>query len=104
MNRRELIAGLGASAFPGMAFAQSAMPIIGFLDSGARTNMDSNLAAFHRGLEELGFSEGQNVAIEYRWAEGQYGRLPQLAAELIARPVAVIAATRSPAPGLAAKA
>jgi putative ABC transport system substrate-binding protein len=80
------------------------MPVIGFLDSGGRAGMDENLAGFHRGLGEHGFVEGKNVTIEYRWAQGRYDQLPALAAELARRPVNVIAATRSPAPGLAAKA
>jgi putative ABC transport system substrate-binding protein len=104
MRRREFIAGLGATALPFAARAQQSMPVIGFLDSGARTGMDANLAGFHRGLGEQGFTEGNNVAIEYRWAEGHYDRLPALAAEFVRRPVAVIAATRSNAPAAAAKA
>jgi putative ABC transport system substrate-binding protein len=104
VKRRAFIAGLGAAAMPFAAYAQQPMPVIGFLDSGTRTGMDANLAGFHRGLREAGFTEGKNVAIEYRWAEGHYDRLPALAAELARRPVDAIAATRSPAPGLAAKA
>jgi putative ABC transport system substrate-binding protein len=103
VRRRTFIAGLGAAALPLAARAQQ-MPVIGFLDSGARTNMDTNLAAFHKGLGEAGFTEGQNVAIEYRFAEGHYDRLPALAAELVRKPVAVIAATRSSGPAFAAKA
>jgi putative ABC transport system substrate-binding protein len=104
MRRRDFIAGLScALTMPWAARAQQT-PVIGFLDSGARANMEPNLAAFHRGLGEAGFTEGQNVAIEYRFAEGHYDRLPALAAELVRKPVAVIAATRSSGPALAAKA
>jgi ABC-type uncharacterized transport system substrate-binding protein len=105
VRRREFIATLGgAAAWPLAARAQQSMPVIGFLDSGARTNMDINLAAFRGGLGETGFTEGSNVAIEYRFASGQYDRLPALAAELARKPVAVIAAVRNSAPALAAKA
>jgi putative ABC transport system substrate-binding protein len=105
MHRRAFITLLGGTAaWPLAARAQQSMPVIGFLDSGARTNMDANLAAFHQGLGETSFTEGQNVAIEYRFAEGQYGRLPALADELVRKPVAVIAAVRNSAPALAAKA
>jgi putative ABC transport system substrate-binding protein len=105
MKRREFIVGLGgALASPWPAMAQQSMPTIAFLDSGTRAGMDANLAGFHRGLGEAGFTEGKNLSVEYRWAEGHYDHLPALAAELVRRPVGVIAATRSPAPGLAAKA
>jgi putative ABC transport system substrate-binding protein len=106
MRRRNFIAGLGgALVTPWAACAQPAsMPVIGFLDSGAPANMDANLAGFRSGLAETGFTEGQNVNIEYRWAQGRYEQLPALATELIERRVAVIAATRSSAPALAAKA
>jgi len=103
MRRRAFLAGVGVVALPIAARTQQT-PVIGFLDSGARTNMDANIAAFHQGLGETGFTEGQNVAIEYRFAEGHYDRLPALAAELVRKPVAVIAAVRNSAPGLAAKA
>src|SRR5215468_2030531 len=95
MRRRDfiirIIAGSAASC-PLAAFAQQpSMPVIGFLNtlSPGRTPV----TAFHQGLKETGFVEGQNVAIEYRWAEGRYDRLPELAAELVRRQVAVIAAT-----------
>jgi putative ABC transport system substrate-binding protein len=91
MRRREFIAGLGgAVALPLAARAQqSTMPVIGFLSHGVPFVLP---AAFHRGLRELGFIEGQNVAFEYRWAEDQRDRLPALAAELVERRVAVIVA------------
>jgi putative ABC transport system substrate-binding protein len=106
MKRREFLSliGTAAAAYPLAARAQQSIPVIGFLDSGSPTGMSENLAAFHRGLGEQGFTEGQNLSIEYRWAQGRYDQLPVLAAELARRPVAAIAATRSPAPGLAAKA
>jgi putative ABC transport system substrate-binding protein len=105
MRRRDFLTfSAGAVVLPFAARAQQAMPVIGFLDSGSPAGMTPNLAAFRHGLGEMGFTEGQNLAIEYRWADGHYDRLPGLAAELVRRPVVAIAATRSPAPGLAAKA
>ena len=105
MRRREFIALVGgAAAWPLAARAQRRTPLIGFLDSGARTNMDANLAAFRIGFGDVGFTEGKNVIIEYCFAEGHFDRLPALAVELVRKPVTVIAATRSSAPALAAKA
>jgi putative ABC transport system substrate-binding protein len=106
MRRRDLIALLGGAtiAWPFAARAQSGMPVIGFLDQGLPQGMAANLAGFHNGLAENGYVEGKNVIVEYRWAENQSDRLPALAAELVRRPVAVLAATRSSAPALAAKA
>ena len=79
------------------------MPVIGLLSMGVADAYVANVAALRRGLSELGFVEGQNAAIEYRWAEGDYARLPELAADLVRRRVAVIVATVSSAPALAAK-
>ena len=96
IGRRELLAALGAAAaaWPLAARAQqAAIPVIGFLHAGASGALSPPVAAFHRTLAEVGYVESRNVTIEYRYAEGQYERLPELAADLVRRKVTVIVAS-----------
>jgi ABC-type uncharacterized transport system substrate-binding protein len=106
MRRREFILALGGAAAWSLAARaqQVAVPVIGFLGSASAAEWSHLVATFREGLKETGYVDGQNAAIEYRWAEGHYDRLPRLADDLVRRNVAVIFAAGSPAPALAAKA
>ena len=105
MRRRQFLSGVGAAAlaWPIAARAQRAMPLIGFLNSGSPNERAHLVEAFRTGLKEGGYIDGKNLAIEYRWAEGKSDLLPKLASELVERKVAVIVATGSLAPAMAAK-
>jgi len=108
MKRREFIAGLGSAAtsplvWPLAARAQQPMPVIGFLHGGSQAPYAQMVSAFRKGLSETGFDEGRNVAIEYRWADGNYDRLPGLAEELVNRGIAVLFTSGGSVSALAAK-
>jgi putative ABC transport system substrate-binding protein len=107
MRRRELIVDMTIAAilWPCAVRAQQkALPVIGFLSSHSPEDSSAQVAAFRRGLAELGYVEGENLAIEYRWARGDYKRLPTLAADLVGKAVRVVATVGGEPSALAAKA
>jgi putative tryptophan/tyrosine transport system substrate-binding protein len=107
IGRRQFISALGGTtlAWPLAALAQQpTMPMVGYLNAGAADTNPTYLSGFRQGLAETGFVEGQNITIELRWADSHFDRLPALAADLVKRQVAVIAATGGPPAIVAAKA
>lgn len=107
MKRRAFAVSAAGCALPGprLALAQRpAMPVIGYLSGASRAESADRLTAFRRGLEQAGYVEGRNVAIEFRWADGDYGRLAAMAAELVRRPVDLLVATGGPRAAQATKA
>src|SRR6266581_5162151 len=105
MNRRELLLLLGGAVIASRSLhaQQKAMPVIGFLGAGSPGSQAALIAAFREGLSQTGWVEGQNLTIEYRWAEGRLDRLPALATDLVDRKVDVIAAMAGTPPAVAAK-
>src|SRR5690349_18966995 len=104
MRRRDFMMLLvGGAAYPTLASAQNAMPVIGYLGSTSAGPFAPFVAAFHQGLAETGYTEGRNVSIEYHWADGRYEQLPALAADLVTRNVNVIVTSGGPPAALAAK-
>src|SRR4249920_3893130 len=94
MRRRDFLGALsGASAWPVVARAQQAIPVIGFLNPASQDGYAERLRGFRQGLKDTGFVEGENVAVEYRWGENQIERMPAMAADLVRRQVAAIVAT-----------
>jgi putative ABC transport system substrate-binding protein len=106
MRRREFIVGLGSAATWPLAVRaqQPTLPVIGFVNSGSADASAGYVAAFHKGLGETGYVEGQNVTVDYHWLEAQYDRLPALMGDLVRRRVAVIATPGATAAAIAAKA
>ena len=105
MKRREFLGVAGwLLAGPYAARAQGQLPVIGYLSSRSLSDSVALVAAFRKGLSESGFVEGRNIAIEYRWADGQYDRLPAIAAELVQRGAVMLIATGGEPSALAAKA